>query len=253
VSIPPASSPPAPPLTGPPGQQAPRRPGRREFGLALALGTLGGGVALLGAREPWARADFPPQNPLPGSAVAITGQDLAPAVAALAIAGLACLAAVIATRGLLRRITGALLAAFGAGISVVAARSTQTGHVAAVAAAHSPTPFGAGTAARAATAGVRPEIAMAAFPWWVIALAGGLLLVAAGVLTAGRGQRWPGMSSRYDSPAGTPGAARAGAPGSPAGSAAGSAVGSPAAAHISDPGDPAQAWEALDRGTDPTA
>jgi uncharacterized membrane protein (TIGR02234 family) len=248
-SIPPASSPPAPPLTGPPGPQAARRPGRREFGIALVLGTLGGGVALLGAREPWARADFPPQNPLPGSSVAISGQDLAPAVAALAIAGLACLAAVIATRGPLRRIAGALLAAFGAGISVVAARSTETGHVAAVAAEHSPTPFGAGAAARPATAGVRPEIAMTAFPWWVIALAGGLLLVAAGVLTAWRGQRWPGMSSRYDSPASTPGT---GAPGSPAGSAAGTAAGSPEAAHLSDPGDPAQAWEALDRGTDPT-
>jgi uncharacterized membrane protein (TIGR02234 family) len=215
---------------GPPGPQAAQRLAHREFGIALALGALGACVALLGTREAWAHSYFPAQNPIPGSTVAVTGQDLAPAVAALAIAGLACLAAVIATRRVFRRITGLLLAAFGAGIAVAAATSASGGHVAAAAAAHAPAPYG-GAAAHPG-AGPRPEITMAAFPWWVVALAGGLLLVTAGVLTVCRGGRWPGMSSRYERPGG-------------AVKGAGEAGGATAR-------DPATVWEALDRGTDPT-
>lgn len=225
VSSPPTASP-----------QAGPRASHREFGGALALGVLGAGVALLGTREPWAHAYFAAQNPLPGSAVSLTGQDLAPAVAALAIAGLACLAAVIATRGVLRRITGVLLAAFGAGVAAAAIMSAGGAHVAAVAAAHAPAPYGPWTAAHPAGGAPRPQLAMAAFPWWVVALAGGVLLVAAGAVTFWRGTRWPVMSSRYERPGGGPGG---GAPGS--GGAAGTAD-----------RDPAKVWEALDRGTDPT-
>jgi uncharacterized membrane protein (TIGR02234 family) len=224
-----ASSFPPPQAAGQPEPQAARRPGHREFAAALALGVLGAGVALLGSREPWAHVRFPAQNPIPGSTAALTGQDLAPAASALAIAGLACLAAVIATRRLFRRITGLLLAGFGAGIAVVAVISSRGGHVAAAAAAHAPGPFGAGAAAHPATAGPRPQITMVAFPWWAVALAGGLVLVGAGALTVWRGTRWPGMSSRYERPGGAP------------------PVSGPVQSR-----DPATVWEALDRGTDPT-
>ena len=218
-----ASSP--PPAPGQQGQRAAGRPALREFGAVLAVGVLGAGLALLGAREPWAYALFPAQNPLPGSMAALTGQDLAPAASALAIAGLACLAAVIATRRAFRKITGLLLAAFGAGIAMAAVMSARSGHIAAVAAAHTPAPYGAGAAAHPAMAGPRPQITMAAFPWWAVTLAGGLLAVAAAALIVWRGTRWPGMSSRYERPGGAPPV----------------------------PGrDPATVWEALDRGTDPT-
>jgi hypothetical protein len=56
-------------------------------------------------------------------------------------------------------------------------------------------------------------------------LAGGLLVIAAGLLVAWRGARWPVMSSRYDQPA---------------------ARQAPAAA------DPASLWESLSQGLDPT-
>lgn len=220
-SNPPAPSP--PPETGGPAARTARRDAR-EFGAVLAGGALGAGIALLGARQPWAHARFPADNPLPASTVALTGQDLTAAVSALAIAGLACLAAVIATRRVFRRITGILLCAFGAGIAVAAATSTGAAHVAGVAAGHSPVPYGAGVSGH--PAGPRPEITMVAFPWWAVALTGGVLLVAAGVLTVWRGTRWPGMSSRYERPGGSPGAVSR---------------------------DPATVWEALDRGTDPTA
>jgi hypothetical protein len=56
-------------------------------------------------------------------------------------------------------------------------------------------------------------------------LAGGLLVIAAGLLVAWRGARWPVMSSRYDQPA---------------------ARQAPAAA------DAASLWESLSQGLDPT-
>lgn len=221
-----------PPAPGRPSGRPGQRPQHREFGSALALGVLGAGVALLGTREPWAHARFAAQNPLPGSIVALTGQDLAPGAAALAIAGLACLAAVVATRRVFRRITGVLLAAFGAGIAAVAALSSRAGHIAAVATDHAPAPYGGGTAAHPAIAGARPDVVMAVFPWWTVAVAGGVLLVAAGALTVWRGARWPGMSGRYERPGGAAVAARR----------------DPATTSR----DPAKVWEALDHGSDPT-
>lgn len=222
-----------------PGSPPPPVAGRiahREFGAALAAGVLGVGAALLATSEPWAHAYFPAQNPIPASAVTLTGQDLAPAVAALAIAGLACLAAVIATRRIFRRISGLLLAMIGAGAAASAATSARGGNVAAVAAAHAPAPYGSEATAHPAAGGPRPEIMMAAFPWWGVVLAAGLLLVAAGAVIVWRGARWPGMSSRYE----RPGAVKAGA-------ALGAA--DDAGASVCDP---AMVWEALDRGTDPT-
>jgi hypothetical protein len=58
----------------------------------------------------------------------------------------------------------------------------------------------------------------------VLCGAGGLLVLAAGVIAVVRGRRWAQMGSRYDAP----GAARLSAEGSPA------------------------LWDALDRGEDPT-
>jgi uncharacterized membrane protein (TIGR02234 family) len=142
----------------------------------------------------------------------VTGHELVPAAGALGLAALACLAALIATRGMVRRAAGALLAAAGAAIAIAAATSVGRAHVAAVAAAHS-----------LGTARV-PRVALAAFPWWAVAAAGGLVIVVTGMLAVWRGTRWPGMSSRYDRPGGSRRAAD----------------------------DPAMTWDALDRGADPT-
>jgi hypothetical protein len=66
---------------------------------------------------------------------------------------------------------------------------------------------------------------MATFPWRWAVLAGGLLVIGAGLLVAWRGARWPVMSSRYDQPGGREPAAAA---------------------------DPASLWESLSQGLDPT-
>ena len=187
-------------------------PARREFGLALAAGAAGAGLVLLAMAQPWARASLVTATPLPANHITVTGRELTPAAAALAIVALACLAAVIATRGLVRRAIGALLAAAGAFIAAGAAAAVRQAHVAATAAAHSLGPL----------SGTRPELS--AFPWWAAAAAGGLVIVTVGALTMWRGTRWPAMSSRYERPGGP---ARLG-------------------------NDPATAWDALDRGADPT-
>jgi uncharacterized membrane protein (TIGR02234 family) len=185
---------------------------RRELSLALAIGAAGAGIVLLAAQQPWARASFAPAPPLPTSSITVTGQALFPAAEALGLAALACLAAVIATRGVVRRVVGMLLALLGVLIAVPATMSVKPAHVAAAAAARS-----------LATAGA-PRLTMALLPWWAAVAVGGLLIVAAGMLTAWRGTRWPGMSGKYDRPGGPPQAT----------------------------GDPAAAWDALDSGADPT-
>jgi hypothetical protein len=81
-----------------------------------------------------------------------------------------------------------------------------------------------GTGGSIAGLALASHVEMAAFPWRWVVLAGGLLVLGAGVLVAWRGARWPVMSSRYDQPASQ----------------------APAAA------DPASLWESLSQGLDPT-
>src|SRR5712671_3659335 len=88
---------------------------RREFALVLLLGAAGAGLVVLAARQAWAQATFTPPRPLPAQEFSVTGQELVPLAGALALAALACLAAVIATRSVTRRAVGALLAVLGAG------------------------------------------------------------------------------------------------------------------------------------------
>jgi uncharacterized membrane protein (TIGR02234 family) len=188
------------------------RPARRELGLALVAGAAGAGIVLFAAGQPWARASFAPAPPLPASSVTLTGHELVPAAGALGLAALACLAALIATRGMARRAVGALLAAAGVVTAIAATTSVGHTHVLTVAAAHTL------AAPRA------PHVAVAAFPWWAAAASGGLVIVITGMLAVWRGTQWAGMSSRYDRPGGS----------------------------RRPVDDPATTWDELDRGADPT-
>ena len=186
---------------------------RREFSLALAAGAAGAGIVLLAAAATMGTCVVRARRRRCRSlASPLLGTNWCPPRTHSGSPRLACLAAVIATRGVVRRVAGVLLALLGVLIAAAATMSVRHAHVAAAAAARS-----------LATAGA-PRLTMAAFPWWAAAAVGGLLIVAAGVLAAWRGPRWPGMSGRYDRPGGPPQAT----------------------------GDPAAAWDALDRGTDPT-
>src|ERR1700690_1241709 len=101
-----------------------RRAGRRELAFLLLLGAAGAGLVLLAARQGWAHVETTEPRPLPDNVAAVTGQTLVPVTGALALAALAGLAAVLATRRALRRIAGVVLAGFGVGIAVAVIPST---------------------------------------------------------------------------------------------------------------------------------
>ncbi|WP_246568215.1 Trp biosynthesis-associated membrane protein [Polymorphospora rubra] len=175
--------------------------------VAVLLGLVGAGLASYAATRTWAVELIPRPAPLPPTRTAATGGDLLPWLTALALVALAGAGAVLATRGVVRRIVGALLALIGLGIAA-----------------------GAGYGLFGLTeAEVGPG-------WPLLCLVGGLLVTAGGAATAAGGHRWPAMGARYDR---STGAARRTAPARGADGRVGG-------------GGTAAAWDALDRGEDPT-
>jgi uncharacterized membrane protein (TIGR02234 family) len=224
------------PATGGSAARGPRL--AREYALALGAAAAGAGLVLLSVRQGWAHVVTAPPAPLPGSTVAVSGQDLVPVAGALAIASLAGVAAVIATRGLARRLVGVFLAAAGAlTVLLVSARVGAADVLAAargtaVSQAGSAT-AGGGPGAASSTVpgggapgvGATAHVVMMSFPWRPLAVVGGLVVLAAGILVAWRGPRWPAMSSRYSRPGGR---------------------------EPQPVADPATLWESLSKGIDPT-
>ena len=210
------------------------RAGRELAGVVLACAA-GAGAALFASSRVWLRLSAPRTPPLPELAGALAGRDLEPLVPALGVVGLAGLVALLATRRWGRLVVGAVLAV--AGLALVL-RSLP--HLAA------PGPAEARDLlldqGRATGEPPGATVTATAGPAWpLVAALGGAAMLAAGVGTVLRSRRWPGMSARYDSPgpatapAATP--PRAGEPGM-------------AAEETSAAG---AAWDALDRGEDPTA
>jgi uncharacterized membrane protein (TIGR02234 family) len=204
---------------------------RREFTLVLLAGAAGAGLVVLAARQAWAHAVFTPPKPLPAQDIAVTGQQLVPLASALALAALACLAAVIATRSVLRRVAGVLLAVLGAGTAAAVLAGLQAPAVLAAArAAALSGPLGGSTTGGTSSGAVHqiviagPGQAIAAgAPWRAAAVAGAVAIVLAGLATAWRGPRWPVMSARFER--------------------------SPSRQHRTDS---ASMWESLSRDVDPT-
>jgi uncharacterized membrane protein (TIGR02234 family) len=178
--------------------------------VVLLAGAAGAGLVLLALRQVWAHAIYAPPHPLPQQDFAVSGQQLVPLASALAIAALACLAAVIATRAMLRRIAGLLLAAIGIGAAVTAtAAVTASAVLSAVAGANPAAGVGAGSGSGSTTSGVSGgggsvvlttagHAVMTGWQWHAAAAAGALVIVLAGLATAWRGTRWPVMSARFE-------------------------------------------------------
>ena len=219
---------------------------RREFALVLLLGAAGAGVVILALRQTWAVAVFTAPRPLPAQDISVSGQQLVPLAGALALAALACLAAVIASRSAVRRVAGALLALLGAGAGIAAIAAVRASGVLAAARASA----AAGALGGSTTSGTTPggpvhaiiiagsggRVVMSGLPWREVAACGAAAIVLAGLATAWRGPRWPVMSARFERP--RSGDAAAAAP-------ARAAAASPAA-------DSATMWESLSRDLDPT-
>lgn len=185
----------------------------REPVVAVLLDLAGAALVLLAAGRPWARALLE-RPPLPAVAVAASGRSVAPVAAALGLVGLAGVVAILATRGAGRLVTGVLLVLAGAWV-VAASVAVELDPSAAL----RPSAERVSGVQGVTVEGIRVTT------WPRVCLVGGALLSAAGVLTAVRGRRWAALSERYEAP----GADRPVAPAAPA-----------------------ELWNALDRGEDPT-
>jgi uncharacterized membrane protein (TIGR02234 family) len=230
-------------------------PARRQFSLVLLAGAAGAALVLLAVRQEWARAVFTPPQPLPQQVISVTGQDLVPVAGALGLAALACLAAVIATRGVARRVAGVVLALFGAGAGAAAATVVTAAQVISVAGSRATSPASAAASGGSGSttggtsspggavviSGSAARAIMTGTPWRAAVIIGALVIVAAGVATAMRGPAWPVMSARYDAP---------GTAAAPASVADGSV---PAIEGDERALDSASIWESLSSGTDPTS
>ncbi len=188
--------------------------GRRTLGLMLLLTVLGAVVVLAAVGRVWATGTV--AGVTGGTLdVSVTGSAVSGLPTGLALAALAAAVAVFAVRGAGRAVVGALLTLAGLGVAAGAALN-----------AGDTTALHAEAARKLALAGARAEqVGHGGWPW--LALLGGLLIAAAGLLTVRYGRTWPGMGSRYDAPTRK----------------------APAKASAA----PADLWKALDRGEDPTA
>jgi uncharacterized membrane protein (TIGR02234 family) len=220
------------------GRAATARSGRRELVVAVLLGAAGAGLVILASRQGWAEVRTIPPKPLPASRVAVTGAALVPYADALALAGLAALAAVLASRGIARRFTGVLLAALGASLAAAAFTVSSTAAVTAANSTSGPASAaagsvmdGSGSAGSGApnVAGAMPHVTFSDGGWQALVVLGALAMISAGVLVVWRATSMAVMSSRYDAPT------------------AGRRQTRPQV-----PADSASIWEALSQGDDPT-
>jgi uncharacterized membrane protein (TIGR02234 family) len=191
---------------------------RKQLLLALCCCVAGAAVALLGTGRAWVYG-----RAVQGSLqvpLQVGGASLAPAVTALAVAGLAGGPALIAVRGRVRAALGGALLACGLVAAGVAAAAARPGSAAL--AGRAGAALGSGSASA-------EQVTNTWWPW--VAVLGSLLYATGGGLAAWRGATWPGMSARYTT---TP--AQAGPP-----------VVSPSTRDLA-----LDQWRALDRGEDPT-
>jgi hypothetical protein len=205
---------------------------RRSFVFALLLGLVGAGLAIYGATRTWSLQVITRPG-LPDLRTAKTGADDFPLLIGLALVALAGAGALLATRGLIRRILGGLLAVVGVGVILQA----TTGRIG----------LDVGRAGVGATT------------WPIVCVLGGLMIVAGGVAAAVQGHRWPTMGARYERRTLPPLSTEprdGSSPPAATGSAA--AAASPATTSEDRHAEPTAVdtravWDALDRGDDPTA
>lgn len=194
----------------------------RALGLGLAVlgGLAGGGLALLGAARPWARAEVVVEG-VPTVAVQVFGTDAVPTVGAAALVVVTGSLALLPAGGWPRRLVGALvtLAALGVLLGTLTAGPAVSDALARDLLATASTD-GAEVAALAESA--------ERTGWRWVSLTGGLLGLAVGTWSVLRGHTWAVMGSRYDAP--VPASPRRGSRGA----------------------EDTDLWRALDDGRDPT-
>jgi len=189
---------------------------RRSQAFVLVALVAGAGLLLLAGGRVWGHVDVPPAQRRGAAGIDVVGGELAAGLSAFALGALAGAGALLATRGRARGGLGVLVALLGLGASGLIVTGVA---LRATRAANIPRVRSLGTGAT----GVVLPVSLTGWPF--VALLGALLLLVAGLVTTVRGPGWSALSQRYDAPAAQP-----------------------------RPRDPAvAAWDALDRGEDPTA
>lgn len=202
------------------GARDPGRP-RKELTAAVAGAVLAGALALSAGGRAWATVTADRRPPLPPVEGTVTGADAVPLVPSAGLVLLAAAVALLAVRGVGRVAVGLLTAVAGGALAVSAVRAL-TGAVEDAAADLPGLDRITGT-----------DLSVA---WPVLTLVAAVLAVGTGLLVVLRGRGWPAMGRKYERPA------------------AGAATGAPGRPTPTTDEDRAQAaWQALDRGEDPTA
>jgi len=198
---------------------------RRSYALAIVACLAGAALALYAITRTWS-IHLTPRPGMSALREARTGTDLEPWVTGLALVALAGTGALLATSGWARRVLGIVLTLCGAGV-VIGAIAGRVG-------------LDPGTAGAGGTA------------WPILCAVGGLIIVTGGVTTARHGHEWPGMSARYDRNPVPPPRTDDDRPAPIAGNGSASAAADDRSAPVAAV-DNRAAWDALDRGDDPTA
>jgi uncharacterized membrane protein (TIGR02234 family) len=185
------------------------RRGRWTWPAVTAAGCL---LVLLAAGRAWITNARDPGGV--AEMVSPTGADLSPVLTPLALAGLAGVVAVLAAKGVGRRLIGALLALCGLAAALGAWTATGEEGVRTWLREHN------------VLAGAASATWDTVVIWPVLAGLGAALMLAGGIAAVAWGGRWAGMSDRYErTPAPT----------------------------VPQAADDRALWDALDRGDDPTA
>ncbi|WP_411721323.1 Trp biosynthesis-associated membrane protein [Mycetocola sp.] len=165
------------------------RSGKRSKYVLILASLLLSGLALMAWTQTWLDVELAPGSPT--TAVTVDGAVAAPALAALALAGLA-LGAALAIAGLLFRILLGVLNIVLGGCIALSAVLVLNGPVAASEAAVTDVTGIAGSDSIADLVS-----ATSLTPWPVVALATGVLLAVVGVAILVTAQRWPSSSRKY--------------------------------------------------------
>lgn len=152
----------------------PYEKGRRELGVWVGGAALGSVLVLVAAGREWVANVRPAGDAVP------TGSELSPALTPLALAALAGVVAVLATKGVGRLLMGGLLALCGLAAAIASWRASEASTVL------DRLRQGAGALTWDTTA------------WPSIAVTGALIVAVAGVVAIVRGGRWSAMSGRYE-------------------------------------------------------
>lgn len=168
---------------------------RAMFGGALGLLVLGGAGALLASGRAWQTVTAPRPRPFADAVVDVSGRTLEPAVAALGVVALAGVVAVLATRGIVRRIVGGLLVGAAIGLAIAALAGMQS-----VSARHARSLVTDARTAAGLDPTRAPHVAVHTV-WPALVLVCALVVLLGGAAIAAWGHRGLALSTRYEAPA----------------------------------------------------